>query len=124
MGENIMDYSNKRPVGGLNVDYFLEHAEEILNDTEHLYDPYYFIALRYSENETARYYALKLEKTHRNIWMAFGRNNSFMNPGETSRTKALDRVTREYCEATGHWDMYNWIDIKDHPYPEEEKFNY
>lgn len=30
MGENIMDYSNKRPIGGLNVDYFLEHAEEII----------------------------------------------------------------------------------------------
>lgn len=42
MGENIVDYSNKHPVGGLNVDYFLEHAEEIINDTEHLSNPYDF----------------------------------------------------------------------------------
>ncbi len=56
--------------------------------------------------------------------MAFGRTPSFMNPGETSYSKALDRVTREYCEATGHWDLFNWENIEDHPYPEEEKFNY
>ena len=36
----IDDYSDMRPVGGLNVDYFLEHAEEIINDTEHLSNPY------------------------------------------------------------------------------------
>lgn len=124
MGENITDYSNKRPIGGLNVDYFLEHAEEIINDTEHLSNPYDFGVLRIDDDSLVRHYYHELEKTHRSMWMAFGRNNSFMNPGETSYSKALDRVTREYCEATGHWDMYNWIDIKDHPYPEEEKFNY
>lgn len=119
-----MDYSNKRPIGGLNVDYFLEHAEEIINDTEHLSNPYDFGVLRIDDDSLVRHYYHELEKTHRSMWMAFGRNNSFINPGETSYSKALDRVTREYCEATGHWDMYNWIDIKDHPYPEEEKFNY
>lgn len=118
--EVITDYSNKRPIGGINVDYFVEHAEEIINDTEHLSNPYDFNALKFDDREMAQYYYRQLEKTHREMWMAFGRNNSFMKPGETHVGKALDRVTREYCEATGHWDMYNWVDIEGDPYTEEE----
>ena len=115
----IDDYSDMRPVGGLNVDYFLEHAEEIINDTEHLSNPYDFSALKFDDNEMVRYYYRELEKTHREMWMAFGRGNTFMNPDETDEEKALDRVTREYCEATGHWDMYNWIEIDYDHYIEE-----
>ena len=39
-----------------------------------------------------------------------------MNPDETDEEKASDRVTLEYCEATGHWDMYKWIEIEYYPY--------
>lgn len=78
----IDDYSDMRPVGGLNVDYFLEHAEEIINDTEHLSNPYDFSALKFDDNEMVRYYYRELEKTHREMWMAFGRGNTFMNPDE------------------------------------------
>ena len=63
MGENIVDYSNKRPVGGLNVDYFLEHAEEIINDTEHLFNPYDFGVLRIDDDSLVRHYYHELEKT-------------------------------------------------------------
>lgn len=59
-----------------------------------------------------RYFSVE----HREMWMAFGRGNTFMNPDETDEEKALDRVTREYCEATGHWDMYKWIEIEYYPY--------
>lgn len=107
----IDDYSNMRPVG-FNTDYFLEHAEEIINDTEHLSNPYDFGALRFDSNEMARYYYHRLEETHRGMWMAFSRSNTFMRHDETDYEEALDRVTREYCEATGHWDMYNWVEIK------------
>ena len=99
--------------------FFLEHAEEIINDTEHLSNPYDFSALKFDDNEMVRYYYRELEKTHREMWMAFGRGNTFMNPDETDEEKALDRVTREYCEATGHWDMYNWIEIDYNHYIEE-----
>ena len=85
----IDDYSDMRPVGGLNVDYFLEHAEEIINDTEHLSNPYDFSALKFDDNEMVRYYYRELEKTHREMWMAFGRGNTFMNPDETDEEKAL-----------------------------------
>lgn len=120
----IDDYSDMRPVGGLNVDYFLEHAEEIINDAEHLSNPYDFSALKFDDNEMVRYYYRELEKTHREMWMAFGRGNTFMNPDETDEEKALDRVTREYCEATGHWDMYNWIEIDYGHYIEENFRDY
>lgn len=50
-----MDYSNKRPIGGLNVDYFLEHAEEIINDTEHLSNPYDFGVLRIDDDSLVRH---------------------------------------------------------------------
>lgn len=53
-----------------------------------------FSALKFDDNEMVRYYYRELEKTHREMWMAFGRGNTFMNPDETDEEKALDRVTQ------------------------------
>ena len=111
-------YENKKVID-VNLDYFLEHAEEIINDTEHILNPYSVRILEFVSEEThekceqLRWYYYQLEKTHKEMWMMFGRGNWFMRPGETDRNKALNRVDHEYCEATGRWDLYIWADIKD-----------
>lgn len=90
----------------VNCDYFLEHAEEIINDTEHILNPYAVGVLGHiskedhEEWELIRWYYRRLEETHKEMWLMFGRGNWFMRPSETDRNKALDRVDREYCEAT------------------------
>lgn len=106
-------YKDKITIG-VNPDYFLEHAEEIINDTEHILNPY---SIRYLENNSMkkhkRYVEIhmayqKLKETHQEMWMMFGRGNWFMKPGETDENKALNRIDHEYCEATGRWDLYIW----------------
>lgn len=98
----------------VNYDYFLEHAEEIINDTEHILNPYAIGVLAHlSKEDHERYedlywYYQKLKETHKEMWMMFGRGDWFMKPGETDRNKALDRVDHEYCEATGRWDLFIW----------------
>ena len=45
-------------------------------------------------------------------WYIFGRGDPWIGPGETWQ-EAEDRIVREYCEATGHWDLFIWKEVKE-----------
>lgn len=96
-------------VVGLNIPYFLEHAEEIINNTDVLlpYIPFTALSLEYGDY----FEALKRKHLHETgKWNAFGRSQTFINRGE-SEWGAMRRVEREYCEATGHWDLFIWKEL-------------
>lgn len=106
-------YEDKK-VMGINYDYFLEHAEEIINDTVHILNPFPMEFLGclsekdHKKHDEIYLYYQRLKETHQEMWMMFGRGNWFMKPGETDEAEALNRVNHEYCEATGRWDLYVW----------------
>lgn len=96
-------------VKGLNLSYFLKHADEIINNTDVLLNQRitYMIPPEYYPYVTA------LNRKHigeSGNWYIFGRNQSFKKPGETAG-EAYARIDHEYCEATGHWDLYEWEEI-------------
>ncbi|WP_297981541.1 hypothetical protein [uncultured Methanobrevibacter sp.] len=43
-------------------------------------------------------------------WYIFGRGDRWIGPNETWE-EAEYRILREYCEATGHWDLFIWEEI-------------
>ena len=44
-------------------------------------------------------------------WYIFGRGERWIRPGETW-DEAQDRIVREYCEATRHWDLFIWKEVE------------
>ena len=103
------EMKDKRVVG-LNIPYFLMHAKEIIEDTT-LMNPEYMQDLSNLYNEDYYYYYGYWNRKFYdsgNAYM-FGRGQYFMNPGET-RQEALNRIDHEYCEETGRWDLYIWVD--------------
>lgn len=120
MTENKVDeYKYKKPVSA-NLEYFLEHAEEIIEETEHVLDPdvIKIIELKSHHHKEKNYLhwcikAWRRNHVHHN--MAFGRGKFYLSPGE-SELQAEYRMAHEYCEGTGHWDLFIWKDM-----PEDEK---
>ena len=98
---------------GINTDYLKLHADDIINNTSVLLNPYKFLNLRYSSDPELRRIAEEIDKKQLesgNSYM-FGPDQYFINAGE-NEGEALQRIEREYCEATGHWDLYIWKEIK------------
>ncbi len=113
------EYKYKNPVSA-NVDYFLEHAEEMIADTEHVLDPVVIniIELKAYDHKYEAYIQRSVDlwrKAHVEHDMMFGRGKFYLSPGETE-PQAKYRMAHEYCEATGHWDLFVWEDI-----PEDQR---
>lgn len=96
---------------GINIDYFLEHFEEILNNTDVLLTPIDSF-LRWKGYD---YHAEAIKRKHGANWSIFGRGDRFINPGECA-WEAYRRIDREYCEATGHWDLFEWEEMTEEEY--------
>ena len=98
---------------GINTDYLKLHAEEIINNTSVLLNPYDFHPLRYSEDPELRRIAKEIDKKQLESGNGyiFGPGQYFIKAGKTEG-EALERIGREYCEATGHWDLFIWEEIK------------
>ena len=45
-------------------------------------------------------------------WYTFGRGDRWIGPDETWE-EAEDCIVREYCEATGHWDLFIWKEVEE-----------
>ena len=98
---------------GINTDYLKLHADDIINNTSVLLNPYYFLNLRHSSDPELRRIAKEIDKKQLesgNGYM-FGPDQYFIKAGE-NEGEALDRIDREYCEATGHWDLFIWKEVK------------
>ena len=99
----------------INIPYFLEHSKDIINNTEVLLPEWLFWGWDISEDFDRRYYWNQLVQKHRREsgnWYIFGRGDRWVGPGETWE-EAEDRIVREYCEATGHWDLFIWKEVKE-----------
>ncbi|MCQ2738585.1 MAG: hypothetical protein MJ224_08270 [archaeon] len=105
---------------GLNRDYLKEHADDIINNTDVLLNPYCITFLKYSPDPELELIYYLINEKHKDNFRLFGRGNYFMKPGET-RGEALARVDLEYCEATGHWDLFKWEEVPKAPFIEECK---
>ena len=97
---------------GINTDYLKLHADDIINNTSVLLNPYPFGSLEFSDDQELRRIAKEIDKKQLesgNSYM-FGPGQYFIKAGE-NEGEALERIEHEYCEATGHWDLYIWEEI-------------
>lgn len=102
----------KRAVS-VNISYFKEHFEEIKNNTGVLLPEWLFKGLSANRSWEFQYMIDQLTKKHLHEsgnWYIFGRGDRWIGPGETWE-EAEDRIVREYCEATGHWDLFIWEEV-------------
>ena len=118
--DKIEKYKYKMP-DDTNLDYFLEHADEMIEDTEHVLDSWWISGLKKKAFRT-KYedyvnWKLKLwDKAHaeHNYAITMG-GLFFVIPGEFE-DQELYRLEHDYCAATGRWDFFVWEDI-----PEEQR---
>ena len=97
----------------LNLDYLLLHSNEIIEDTSILSPQWMFLGLEFSPNDNLRNIWSRMYQKHQvesGNWYIFGRGDRWIGPNETWE-EAEDRIVREYCEATGHWDLFIWKEI-------------
>lgn len=97
---------------GINTEYLKSHVKDIINNTSVLLNPYGFCTLKYSDDPEIRRIVEEIDKKQLesgNSYM-FGPGQRFIKANE-NEDEALDRIDREYCEATGHWDLFIWKEI-------------
>lgn len=98
----------------INLDYLYLHASDIINNTDVLLPNWFFLSLEHDGNDTHYDIWRRMYQKHQvesGNWYAFGRGNWWIGPNETWE-EAEDRIVREYCEATGHWDLFIWKEVK------------
>ncbi|WP_295612115.1 hypothetical protein [uncultured Methanobrevibacter sp.] len=98
----------------INIDYLVDHAEEIINNTDVLFPYWQWLSSKKStDGEDLQYIWKAIERKQQyesGNWNIFGRGDRWIYPGETDQ-EAEDRIVREYCEATGHWDLFIWEEV-------------
>ena len=97
-----------------NPDYLLLHADEIINNTSVLLPQWFFLCIQFDEDPKFRDIWRRMYQKHQvesGNWYIFGRGDRWIGPNE-SWEEAEDRIVREYCEATGHWDLFIWKEVK------------
>ena len=105
----------KRAVA-INRNYLVDYAEDIINNTDVVF-PYGLWQLSHSKSTDGEFLLdifkciEKKQLYESGNWNIFGRGDRWILPGETWE-EAEDRIVREYCEATGHWDLFIWKDVK------------
>lgn len=98
----------------VNWDYLLLHADEIINNTSVLSPQWLFLPIEFDDEEKFRDIWRRMYQKHQvesGNWYIFGRGDRWIGPNETWE-EAEDRIVREYCEATGHWDLFIWKEVK------------
>lgn len=98
----------------INMNYLITHKEDIINNTTVLFPQWLVSCLEFDENDAYRDIWRRMHQKHQREsgnWYIFGRGDPWINPGETW-DEAQDRIVREYCEATGHWDLFIWKEVE------------
>jgi len=100
----------------ININYLVDHADEIINRNDVLFPQWLFHRSQsYNDGAVLKDIWKRLERKQLHEsgnWFIFGRGDKWINPGETWE-EAEDRIVREYCEATGHWDLFIWKEVKE-----------
>lgn len=101
---------------GIDRVYLTNHAEEIINNTDVLFPEWLWMRAQLPDD--GEYLKDIFEQIRRKQlnesgnWYIFGRGDPWIGPDETWQ-EAEDRIVREYCEATGHWDLFIWKEVKE-----------
>ncbi|MBQ6099281.1 MAG: hypothetical protein IJL02_05395 [Methanobrevibacter sp.] len=101
----------------INRNYLVDHAEDIINNTDVIF-PYWLWSGSHSETTDGEFLLNIFKRIEQKQlyesgnWNIFGRGDPWIGPGETWE-EAEDRIVREYCEATGHWDLFIWNEVKE-----------
>lgn len=100
----------------INTDYLLNHAEDIINNTKVLFPEWLVRKTQsFDDGDILSDIWERIRKKQLNEsgnWYIFGRGDPWIGPDETWQ-EAEDRIVREYCEATGHWDLFIWKEVKE-----------
>lgn len=97
----------------ININYLKKHIEDIANNTDVLL-PQFLIPSGSSTDKDYHIYYEKLLKKHlyeSGNWYIFGRGERWIGKNETWE-EAEDRIVRDYCKATGHWDLFIWEEVE------------
>lgn len=101
---------------GINRVYLTNHAEEIINNTDVLFPEWLWRHAQLPDDgEYLKDIFKQIQRKQLNEsgnWYIFGRGDPWIGPDETWE-EAEDRIVREYCEATGHWDLFIWKEVKE-----------
>ena len=99
----------------INIHYLIDHAEDIINNTDVLFPEWLWrLSKESTDGPILQDIWKRMYQKHQREsgnWYIFGRGDPWINPGETWE-EAEDRIVREYCEATGHWDLFIWKEVK------------
>ena len=94
--------------------YLINHSEDIINNTSVLFPEWLWRRSKCSDDgEILQDIWRRMHQKHQREtgnWHIFGRGDRWIGPGETWE-EAEDRIVREYCEATGHWDLFIWEEV-------------
>ena len=100
----------------INIAYLTNHAEEIINNTDVLFPEWLWRRSKLSTDDDILqdiWDCIQRKQLYESgNWYIFGRGERWIGPTETWE-EAEDRIVREYCEATGHWDLFIWEEIED-----------
>lgn len=101
---------------GINRVYLTNHAEDIINNTDVLFPEWLWSRAQLPDDgEYLKDIFKQIQRKQLNEsgnWYIFGRGDRWIGPDETWQ-EAEDRIVREYCEATGHWDLFIWKEVKE-----------
>ena len=96
----------------INTEYLEKHANEIINDTSVLSPQWLFFTIRFDDKY--RYIWDCMYQKHQiesGNWYIFGRGERWIGKNETWE-EAEDCIVRDYCKATGHWDLFIWEEVE------------
>lgn len=101
----------------INIDFLIRHSEEIINNTDVLFPYWQWLATRNpiedDDHLSGIWKRIEQKQLHESgNWYIFGRGDPWIGPNETAQ-EAEDRIVREYCEATGHWGLFIWEEVKE-----------
>ena len=101
---------------GIDRVYLTNHAEEIINNTDVVFHEWLWRQAQLPDDgEYLKDIFKQIQRKQLNEsgnWYIFGRGDPWIGPDETWE-EAEDRIVREYCEATGHWDLFIWKEVPD-----------
>ena len=92
----------------------IKHSEEIINNVSVLFPQWLFSCLEFDEEYKYRDIYNQMFKKHQiesGNWYIFGRGERWIGKNETWE-EAEDRIVRDYCKATGHWDLFIWEEVE------------
>ena len=83
-----------------------------INDTSVLSPQWLFFTIRFDDKYKDIWERMyQKHQVESGNWYIFGRGERWIGKNETWE-EAEDRIVRDYCKATGHWDLFIWEEVE------------